>query len=272
MENYYHKYLKYKNKYLALKNNSMIGGKINSNTNEPFDEKSIIILPKGTLLFRVVEDPKTDFIGVPYDGKHCIASSLNVFFYFSPFIVDGIPKWFKDFKDLHIYITTKDIRILSMINNSIYNRGSKTTGTILTTCDTIKSKCIKGRPYDPCFTDAFLKEYPDVMGWVAITKNDSKKFKKELKHGVLNDNEKKKYIHLVPDNRGVSGPPELALYPTTKREIEDVIIDNPDEWMKNHEFNYKHILTLKRDKKTLLEFMEKHSIYNSNTKFYTYKE
>ena len=49
MENYYHKYLKYKNKYLALKNNSMIGGKIDSNTNEPFDEKSIIVLPKGTL-------------------------------------------------------------------------------------------------------------------------------------------------------------------------------------------------------------------------------
>ena len=94
MENYYHKYLKYKNKYLALKNNSMIGGKINSNTNEPFDEKSIIVLPKGTLLFRVVKDPQTDFIGVPFDGKHCIASSLNVSFYFSPFVVPYSPLFF----------------------------------------------------------------------------------------------------------------------------------------------------------------------------------
>lgn len=259
-------YLKYKSKYLALLNNDpMIGGKLYSNTNEPFDERSIIVLPKGTLLFRVVEDPKTDFIGVPYNKRrHCIASSLNIFFYFSPFIVDGIPKWYKTFQDIHVYVTTRDIKILSLINRSIYNRGSKIIGSILTTCDTIKSRCVKGRAYDPCFTNTFLKKYPDVMGWVGITKNDSKLFKESK---LLSDPTMKQFVHLATDSRGVSGPPEIALYPTARRYMEDVIIDDPDKWMKEQEFNYEYIFTFKRDKKRLLSFMKNHSKRNPNNNF-----
>jgi hypothetical protein len=272
------KYLKYKQKYLELKNYpNLIGGAdsksdiLYSNINEPFDEKSIIIIPKNTLLFRSVLDSTTDFTGIKLNDKYCLPSSYNVFFYFSPFIIDGLPHWFKDYQTINVYITTHDIKILSLIKNSIYNRGSRITNTILTKCNLVKTSCLEGREYDPCFTDIFMDKYPDVMGWIAISKGDGIKLKKEMSNGYVSDRKIRKYIHLTHDNRKVWGPPEVALYPLKNRIRNDKIIDNnkSKEWIEKEEFNYKFLCTLDRKKETLIKFMEKYSIFDPQTLYYS---
>ena len=272
---YYGKYMKYKQK----------NNKMNHVKDVPF-----IIIPKNTLLFRVVNAPITDFIGVKLEennisafeksknnvnvGKYCIPKEFNVFFYMSPFIADGLSEWFKDFKNLEIYATNNDIKILSMIGNSKYNRSMRFTSDLATSCDKVNDSCINGRYYDLCFSHNMIREHPSIMGWISVTRNDAKKFMNEIKNGNLKDREIINYIHLVKDNRGVLGPAEVAIYPLKKRINDNQYINESDidNWINNNEqFNYRHIVSLNRDKNIILDFMRQHAILNDRTKFYEYK-
>ena len=264
-QKYYNKYKKYKKKNKHILNNI-----------------PTITIPKNTLLFRVVNEPITDYVGIKlthdivndmYKDKvdsYCIPKEYNVFFYMSPFIVDGLPIWFESFKNIEIYILNNDIKVLSMIGNSKYNRSIRITKKeIATSCDKIKDSCIKiGRHYDLCLTEQLIKSRPDILGWTAITKNDAKKFMKEYSNF---DQDKKKYVQLGKDNRGIEGPIELAIYPLKKRNNNNVFINDVNNWLKQDTFNYKHIITLERDKDKIIKFMNKHAKLNVNTKFYEYK-
>lgn len=263
---YFHKYLKYKHK------NKII---IEQNLSNDSDEVPILIIPKNTLLFRVVDDKITDFVGVKIDDKYCIPKEFNVFFYFSPFIVDGLPIWFKDFKNLDIYVVNDDIKVLKLIEDSKYNRSIRahTNVKIATSCDKIVNSCLKGRQYDVCFTEYMLNKYPDVMGWIGITQNDSKKVINEMKNGALKDKEIKKYVHLMKDNRNVWGPAEVALYPLKNRSSSDLFtnIDQANDFISKNSFNYTHYATVERNKYKIIKFMKKNAKYNPITKFYELK-
>jgi hypothetical protein len=117
----------------------------------PNTDIPVIIIPKNTLLFRVVLDQITDFIGIPLPGnkyendtyvteKYVIYPQHNVFFYFSPYIADMIPKYFSEFKKLYVYVTTHDLINVSLISSYKYTRRIKySKNDFMTGCDKIEN-------------------------------------------------------------------------------------------------------------------------------------
>ena len=238
-----------------------------------FDGKQIRLMkiPKDTLLFRAVQHSESDFIGADVaPGKLCIPVNYNVFFYTSPFVVDGVHWFDKDFPNVDVYRTPHELTIVSMIKPSSLTRSSrKEKGQIIEACSEQKA-CLKGREYDPCFKPEFLKENPNVHGWIALTAADSREVLNAIKQGKLDA----KDIPMVEDSRGVRGPPEIALYPLKTRSLKDIFIDHPAQWKssKQGEYNYEHVVTLKRYCADRTEFMAKHAVYNPSTKLYTLKD
>jgi len=225
----------------------------------------ILTIPSGTLLFRVTRDPYFDLAGVKNKEGYCLPKNMNIFFYSSPFIVNGIPEWFESFDNVVAYVTTKNIDVLSMIRNSIYDRGMRIHSTYATNCENIKS-CLIGRPYDLCFTDLFFEEYSNVLGYIALARSDSDKFMSKYKS--MND-DMKKYVLLEKDKRGVRGPPEISLYPLEKRQ-EDIIHNDPDNFIKTNNYNIKMISILKRNDSSILDFMNKFALYDKTTNMFQY--
>ena len=229
----------------------------------------IITIPKGTLLFRAVRHSEGDFSGADISpGKRCIPKNYNVFFYMNPYVPEIHPELAK-VPNVDVYETPHDLKVVSMVRPSPYSRGShyKTEKFPMISCDQIKDTCLKGREYDPCFKDEFLETFPDVHGWVAVGRSDSKKLLDAMKSGEV-----PKDIHLVKDQRGVEGAMELALYPLRKREMDNVYIEHPTDWKARHEFNYKHVATLKRHCNDRKDFLATRTAYDADTGFYTLKE
>ena len=228
-------------------------------------------IPKDTLLFRAVKHSESDLVGADVSpGKLCIPVNYNVFFYTSPFVVDGIHWFDKDLPNVDVYRTPHELTIVSMINPSPLTRSSRhEKDQIVEPCSEQKA-CLEGREYDPCFKPKFLKEFPNVHGWIALTAADSREVLNAIKQRKLDS----KYIPMVEDSRGVRGPPEIALYPLKTRSLEDVFIEHPEQWKaSNHgEYNYEHVVTLKRYCDDRAEFIAKHAVYNPTTKLYTLKD
>jgi hypothetical protein len=237
-----------------------------------FNGKRIQIqtIPKGVLLFRAVKNSETDLVGANVSpGKLCIPVNYNVFFYTSPFVVDGV-HWFDDgFPNVDAYITPHPLKIVSMIKPSTLTRSSrKEKGQVVEECSAQES-CLKGREYDPCFKPEFLQQYPNVHGWVAVTAADSKEVLSAIKQRKLDPST----ITLVEDGRGVRGPPEIALYPLKTRSLQDVFIEHPAEWKaaKQGEYNYTHVATLKRHCDDRTAFLREHAVYDPRSGFYMYR-
>ena len=214
-----------------------------------------ITLPKNTLLFRVVKEPLTDFVGPRVGEEHCLPKHYNVFFYTNPFVAEIFPEYLGDIKEVQVYKTTKEVKILSLVNPSKYTRmDRKIKNNILVSCDKHKA-CIEGRRYDACLSDSFLKNNPDVFGLIGVSKDDGIKAKEMLK---TNLKDVETYIRLLTDNNGDTGPPEISLYPLQKRQNE-LKIKNPEEWMKKQKFNYEKVISLERDHQILKEYLDKHA-------------
>lgn len=206
---------------------------------------STIKIPKGTLLFRCVETPEADFEGV----NGCFPPQYNVFFYFSPFVVDGI-HWFNNIPKIDIYVTTNDIKIVSLISPSKYTRSTRSQKRqFMISCTKTRKSCLVPRPYDPCFRETFIEKHPSILGWIAIAKDDVNEYKK-----ANIPEEKNKYVIQVSDSRGITGPPELAIYPLRKRQFSD--IEPPKDAL---EFNYQHVATYSRSGTELLDFMHNYA-------------
>jgi hypothetical protein len=231
----------------------------------------LIELPIDTLIFRVVPDKSTDFTGVKVeDGSYCIPPQYNVFFYFDPFTAEIFPEYLGTIPTIEVYKLKHPVKVVSMISPSNLTKAQRLTGkSVVKSCNKTRRSCLKGKEYDACLSETFIAKYPDIVGWVGIGRSDSNRLLKELKSGVLED--KKDFIHLVRDNRGVKGSPELALYPLTERQINDINIDNPSEWMKNQDFNFEHVTTLNRNKDTLINFLNNNATHVKGKWYYTYK-
>jgi hypothetical protein len=222
----------------------------------------VIKIPKGTLLFRAVEDQQSDFKGV----ENCFPPQYNVFFYFAPFVVDGI-HWYDFIPDMQVYVATQEIRVVSLISPSKYTRGSrlnKTQKQFMVSCSKTRKACLKPRPYDPCFRESFLKKNPDILGWVAIGHKDIVSYADAVKQGKIGEGAK--YVRTVRDARKLEGPPELAIYPLKERATEDIA--PPTDLSL---FNYAHVATIPRGGRALIKFMEEHAEPVPGKWYYAYK-
>lgn len=222
----------------------------------------VIKIPKGTLLFRGVTNPESDYNGV----NNCISPHYNVFFYFSPFVLDGISGWYDNIEDMQIYVASRDLRVASLLSPSKFTRKTRLTRKqFMVPCNKTRKSCIPGREYDPCFRDSFMEKYPSLVGWTAIGHADIRDFKKTADTGKLGS--RMKYVPFAKDARGLEGPPELALYPLKVRHKNDVIPPTDKE-----EFNYKHIKELPRKGDSLEQFMEKHARKVEGKWYYMYRD
>ena len=52
-------------------------------------------------------------------------------------------------------------------------------------------------------------------------------------------------------------------------EMKDINIDNPTEWMQNQDFNFMHVTTLPRDKKTLVDFLTTNATFVQGKWYYS---
>jgi len=231
----------------------------------------ILNIPKGVLMFRYVYDIPEDnknivdmtissFLGINKSKKDiekkslCLPKHYNVFFYPCPYVMDTnkyIQKYPPKDSNMVIFETTKDVKVVLLTSPSKFYRIDKGEENPLSiNCDKY-TYCdnIKGFEYDPCFRENFLKQHPDVMGMYGLSKNDAKRFMKKYEKPFYS--KFRKYIKIQKDIRGVSGVPELILYPLSYRyenvdfdfekesDIYDFIQKNQDN------FNYKAIDTFK---------------------------
>jgi hypothetical protein len=51
--------------------------------------------------------------------------------------------------------------------------------------------------------------------------------------------------------------------------MKDINIDNPTEWMQNQDFNFMHVTTLPRDKKTLVDFLTTNATFVQGKWYYS---
>jgi len=220
----------------------------------------LLTIPKGTLLFRATENQKSDFEGV----NDCFSQQYNVFFYFSPFVVDGIPQWFSDVKNVHIYVASHDLKVASLILPSKFTRKTRIKkNQFMLPCNKTRKSCLTGRYYDPCFRESFLEKNPSVLGWIAISHDDANSFKKSVKDKLV-DKEKADYVKYVSDKE-MNGPPEIAVYPLKERNMEDVVPPKDKSL-----FNYEFITSLSREGSSLKEFMDKHAVRVIGKWYYKY--
>lgn len=232
-------------------------------------EVPIIIVPKGTLLFRATEHTEADYVGRDLGGRMCIPPNYNVFFYYSPYIIDSV-SWYDRIMNIEVCVATTDIKIVSLISPSKYTRTSRydAKNPFLVPCDSdkLKKACFKSRQADPCFRNEFLEEFPDIVGYTSIAKADADKLMASVKRGKLK--KYAKYIPLAKDDRGIEGAPEVVLYPLVKRNPESIYIDHPESFKGNNQYNYEFVATLNRNCDDREKFMKTHAILKDGKYMY----
>ena len=234
-------------------------------------------LPKGTLLFRTVLNPKTDYAGMEIENDtYCLSKNHNVFFYPYPFVADAIQTvnplgYYKEHERIEVYKINRDLKLLSLIKPSTMTRGERYDGSIVTTCDKVDSyKCKPGRSYDPCLSLKFKTSNPDISGYIAIGRQDGLWIQQAIKEKTIPKKEIE-YIHLSSDrlNKGV---PEIVLYPLSKYTEYNGTYKN---FMKKYEnkLNYKHVISLSRKEsnKEIHSFMEKECVFDKDKKLWFLK-
>jgi hypothetical protein len=224
------------------------------------------IIPKDTLLFRMVQNPIDDMRGVSIgDGKRCLTPNYNVFFYPNPFAGPIAFAKYPTHKnlDMVIYKLTTDIKVISLVKPSKYTRYTKNQPrTFIKRCSTVKKGCLprSGTSYDPCLSDTIIKKYPDVVGILAISVSDTASIKRRLK-------KTKRFFKFAEDARNIPGIPELILHPLKQRPQKDLITVDSDPL----EQNYEQIGKYSQNDPALEKFMNKHATYDSDTFFYKFR-
>jgi hypothetical protein len=227
--------------------------------------------PKGTLLFRLVKQPKDDLRGVLLeDGTRCITPNYNVYFYPNPFAGKmALDKWLAKYKTVRIYVLTKDIKVLWLLNPSKYTRTTKNTRrNFIKRCSLVPKGCLprQGESYNPCLSDTMISKYPEIVGIVALAPNDSRRIRERLPGATRKI---RSYFRSAKDSMNIESVPELILHPLTTRPAKDVIVSESDVLQNN----YKQLKSIQVESiEKLTSFMDKHATYNPDTFFYTYKE
>lgn len=226
-------------------------------------------IPKGTLVFRAVVNAEDDFSGVLVGDKKCIPPTYNVFFYFNPFVTESQPKWYEHIKNMEVYELTKDVKVMLFLKPSTTTRGdarsTRRKKPYLIKCSDAPKACLNGNQYDPCFTEDFMKKFPDVVGYIGLSKTDTTILLDSMKTTLKDVVD---YIQLSEDDRNIKGSPELVLYPLQKRKLNDIEITDVEEWKQHNKFNYKHVKTLPNNQKDLLDYIQNHTTRDETTGYY----
>jgi hypothetical protein len=232
---------------------------------------SVKTFPAGTLLFRLVQRPIDDTRGVLLkDGKRCITPNYNVYFYPNPFAGKlALEEWLSKYKNVTVYVLTKDVKVLWLLKPSKYTRTTKNTQrNFIKKCSLVPRGCLprSGDSYNPCLSNTIIEKYPDIVGMVSLSPNDARRIRAKLPRSTRKI---QSYFHSATDELKIESVPELILHPLAKRPSKDVIVSEGDKL----ENNYKQIKSISTDNVSkLVDFMDKHAVYNSETFFYTYKE
>ena len=199
----------------------------------------IMIIPRGTLLFRTRGGGRhalpQDFCGINdayyhNNDKYCLNKNFNVFFY--PY-----PAYLRN--NFKIFVVEKTLKIVNLINPSYLSREVKSKTTrenydFIQTCFDLEPDFCEGKEgidADPCFSEEFLKDNPDIAGMIAIAQMDSQKHRD--KYTNLN-----KYSLLHRDVRGEMGVPEFILYPKQTRQITDKNWSEQECVEENNNYSY----------------------------------
>ena len=225
-------------------------------------------IPKGTLLFRLVKFPSDDTRGIlRKDGTRCITPHSNVFFYPNPFVGKIVlEEWFKEMKDIHVYILKKDVKVLRLLSPSQQNRfAMRTKRNFIRPCNKVPKGCLPrtGTEYDPCMGDLLTKKHPEIVGILSLSAGDAIRLRKQKQKTRRNS----KYYHTAKDSTGFEGIPELILHPLTSRPQKDIIVKEGDVLETNFELMKTYSLS---DEDQIRSFMDKHTVYDPATYFYRY--
>lgn len=199
-----------------------------------------MILPKGTILFRGTnEDPVENFYGIasPKTGKYHLHSNYNVFFYPHPFASKTIGI---SYDNDNIYVLTNDVEIVMAIEPSVNTRANRLQEGYLVNCDLkyIESthEAIEGRNYDACFNPEFIKQHPEIVGYIGLAKQDTEA---HLSRNYTRPIFQRKYWTYFRDANGSVGIPEIVLYPLNRRSPRELVMALGEETPYPH--NYKRI-------------------------------
>jgi hypothetical protein len=234
----------------------------------------VLTIPKGTLLFRLVKNPEDDVRGIPTgtNDERCIVPNHNVYFHPNPFmgklslIVES-----KDVEEVKVYKTTRNLKVILLINPSKYSRSDRTKKRFfLKSCAKTPKGCLPRVQdhFNNCFSDSILEKHPEIVGHMSISYTDVKNLKWALAKRKTVRNKIGKYIHDAVDSRGITGPPEMILHPLSKRPSKPILV-HPQDTLEN---NYTLIQTFSTQNwGPAYEFMKKHAVYNPDTYFFKYK-
>ena len=224
-------------------------------------------IPKGTLLFRLVESPENDMRGVPLaDGTRCLTPNQNVFFYPNPFVAKlALAGWVNDLKTVTVYKLVRDVKVLWLLLPSKNTRAMKSTKrNFITRCSNVPKGCLtKPRnAYDPCLSSTLIKKYPDIVGIVGIATTDAARLKENLKRRTTR--RVRKYMKPAKDATGTESVPEIILHPLAQRPQKDVIVHEDDVLDNNYQKVGQYNLT---DESTLSKLLDS-AQFNTETFFY----
>jgi len=222
------------------------------------DNVNIATLPKGTVLFRGYRGEQNiidDYIGynTEKDNKTIIPEDYNVFFYPYPFAVE---EYFINFKTFVIMSLQYDVQIVSQVYPSTNTHNDMNRGYEYV-------KPCKARPYDPCLTGGFMKEYPKVVGQIGLFPGDIKAM-----NAIYSGKEETfKYWKNFMDYNGYIGVPEVILYPFKERQKTKTFTekDKTFESLNNRikEYNYVPIaITNKENYKSIVDALLSEEGYN----------
>ena len=198
----------------------------------------IMIIPKGTILFRTIGPGLDDFCGIPKEtpNEYCLHKNHNVFFY--PYPGYFIPNPKEGRKKFKIFVVEKTLKLVNLIYPSYLSRevriNSNSKYDFLENCNFVeKAFCGNkvGRQYDPCLSREFLEQNKDIAGIIALSGGDTKVHRDN--YPALN-----KYSLFHHDVRGEIGVPELILYPKQNRIMEDTTWDQNDCMKELNNFSY----------------------------------
>ena len=208
-------------------------------------EFSILTIKKGTVLFqsqRSLKDIKTHYVGIKIKNNYVMNSDHETYFFLHPFNIGRYGD------NTIMYELTNDVKVILGINPGEDSTKMQIAEDYGQDCTTKKfPSLIKGgdRAYNKriCVEDAFIKQFPDVLGWLAP--DDEEVSRKHNEYGEIN--KYAKYVSYYENNKGVLARPELAIYPLKERSLVDVITpvkDVDERWIERNlvRFNYKPIV------------------------------
>jgi hypothetical protein len=196
-----------------------------------------IKIPKGTLLFRGIDFQSqthytklfNDFIGYVKGDAYSICPTMNVFFYPVPYASESVGTY-----DVHtMYTTQYELELLLLIKPSEQSRNEDVVydpyGDIITICKHLSDTDMCGlemSKVDSCFTDTMLRFFPNIHGYIAISKSDANHLLKMYRNIVNEHKNIERATHILPsvvqDSNNIMGIPEIVLHPFHYREKESI--------------------------------------------------